>query len=156
MPLPQDKLTNLTHESELESQIVYELSRGRRYGWPLSFILVEPVLPDGVGQDMTYPALRRLALTCAQQMRSVDRGIRCGSGVLYILPETPRDGAEVALGKVRTNFSETEVPNPISGETFNCTLRGSVYTYDGAAAAKSQGVPPNWREVLVQLRGDLE
>lgn len=156
MPLPQDKLTNLTHESELESQIVYELSRGRRYGWPLSFILVEPVLPDGVGQDMTYPALRRLALTCAQQMRSVDRGIRCGSGVLYILPETPRDGAEVALGKVRQNFSETEVPNPISGETFHCSLRGAVFTYDGAVAAKEQGVPPNWREVLVQLRGDLE
>lgn len=156
MPLPQDKLTNLTHESELESQIVYELSRGRRYGWPLSFLLVEPVLPDGVGQDMTYPALRRLALTCAQQMRSVDRGIRCGSGVLYILPETPKDGADVALGKVRTNFSETEVPNPISGETFHCSLRGSVYTYDGSSASKDQSVPPNWREVLVQLRGDLE
>lgn len=156
MPLPQDKLTNLTHESELESQIVYELSRGRRYGWPLSILLVEPVLPQGVGQDMTYPALRRLALTCAQQMRSVDRGIRCGSGVLYILPETPKEGAEVALSKVRNNFAETEVPNPISGETFTCTLRGAAFTYDGAAAAKEQGVPPNWREVLVQLRGDLQ
>lgn len=154
MPLPQDKLTNLTHESELESQIVYELSRGRRYGWPLSFVLVEPVLPTGVGQDMTYPALRRLALTCSQQMRSVDRGIRCGSGVLYILPETPKEGAEVALGKVRTHFGETEVPNPITGESFHCTLRGATYTYEGGA--KEQTVPPNWREVLVQLRGDLE
>jgi hypothetical protein len=156
VPLPQDKLTNLTHESELESQIVYELSRGRRYGWPLSFLLVEPVLPDGVGQDMTYPALRRLALTCSQQMRSVDRGIRCGSGVLYVLPETPKEGADVALAKVRTNFAETEVPNPISGETFRCTLRGAVYTFDGARAVKEQSVPPNWREVLVQLRGDME
>ena len=154
MPLPQDKLTNLTHESELESQIVYELSRGRRYGWPLSFILVEPVLPTGVGQDMTYPALRRLALTCSQQMRSVDRGIRCGSGVLYILPETPKEGAEVALGKVRTQFGETEVPNPITGEGFRCTLRGATFSYEGGA--KEQSVPPNWREVLVQLRGDLE
>jgi hypothetical protein len=72
------------------------------------------------------------------------------------LPETPRDGADVALGKVRLNFSETDVPNPISGETFNCSLRGSVFTFDGAVAAKEQGVPPNWREVLVQLRGDLE
>ncbi len=154
MPLPQDKLTNLTHESELESQIVYELSRGRRYGWPLSFVLFEPVLPNGVGQDMTYPALRRLALTCSQQMRSVDRGIRCGSGVLFILPETPREGAEVALGKVRTQFGENEVPNPITGESFRCTLRGATYTYEGGA--KDQNVPPNWREVLVQLRGDLE
>ena len=154
MPLPQDKLTNLTHESELEGQVVYELSRGRRYGWPLSFILVEPVLPAGVGQDMTYPALRRLALTCAQQMRSVDRGVRCGSGVLYILPETPKEGAEVALGKIRALFSENEVPNPITGENFRCTLRGATHTYEGGA--KEQTVTPSWKDVLVTLRGDLE
>lgn len=156
MPLPQDKLTNLVHESELESQVLYELSRGRRYGWPLSFLMVEPVLPEGVGLDMSYPALRRLALCCSQQMRSVDRGIRCGSGVVYILPETPREGAEVALKKVRNSFAETDVPNPITGEAFRCTLRGAVYTYDGSVAVKEQGVPPHWRDVLVQLRGDLE
>ena len=82
MPLPTDKLTNLVHESELESQIEYELQRARRYAWDLSFILAEPVIPDGASADMNYPALRRLALTAKQIMRSVDKGIRCASGDL--------------------------------------------------------------------------
>ncbi len=156
MPLPQDKLTNLVHESELESQMAYEITRGRRYAWPLSFVLVEPVLPSDLGQDMNYPALRRLALTCSQQMRSVDRGVRCGSGVLFILPETSREGAEVALSKVRAEFESADVTHPMTGESFNCSIRGAVYTYEGKKDAQDQGVPPSWREIMVQLRGDME
>ena len=156
MPLPQDKLTNLVHESELESQMLYELQRARRYAWDLSFVLVEPVLPDGVGQDMTYPALRRLALVCAQLMRSVDKGIRCGSGVLYILPETPSEGGEVALGKVRDKFSQVKVPNPITGDEIHCGIRCSCFTYEAGGSSARQGAPPTWREVLVDLRSNLD
>lgn len=155
MPLPQDKLTNLVSETELESQIVYELSRSRRYGWMLSFVLVEPVLSDSIGKDMTYPALRRLALACTQQMRSVDRGIRSGSGIFYILPETPHEGALVALQKIRSAWAETTVPNPVTGEGFHCDMRGAAYTFDGGKVAKEQGSTPGWRDILVQLRGDL-
>lgn len=156
MPLPQDKLTNLTSESELESQISYELTRSRRYGWPLSFVIVEPVLPEGVGFDMTYPALRRLALSASHQMRSVDRGIRCGSGVFFILPETSESGAEVALQKIRTGFVNVLVPHPVTGEDFNCSVRGATYTFDGATIAKDQGKAPSWQEILVQLRSNME
>lgn len=155
MPLPQDKLTNLVHESELESQMIYELQRARRYAWDLSFVLVEPVLPDGVGQDMTYPALRRLALVCAQLMRSVDKGVRCGSGVLYILPETPKDGGDVALGKVRDKFGEVKVPNPITGDEISCDIRCACFTYEAGGSSAQQGAPPTWRQVLVELRSNL-
>lgn len=156
MPLPQDKLTNLVHESELEAQIEYELQRARRYSWDLSFILTEPILPEGAGGDMNYPALRRLALTCKQVMRSVDKGLRAGSGVLYILPETPGEGADIALQKIRAQFSETPVPNPVTGENITCGVRCGRYTYEGSGESERQGAPPAWREVLVALRGALE
>lgn len=155
MPLPQDKLTNLVHESETEEQINYELQRARRYAWSLSFIMVEPVLPDGVGRDMNYPALRRLAIACTNLMRSVDKGIRTGSGILYILPETPVEGAETALQKVHKEFAEVEVPNPMTGEGIKCGVRGAHFTYDGGGATEQQAAPPTWRQVLLQLRGDL-
>lgn len=156
MPLPQDKLTNLVHESELESQIDYELQRARRYSWDLSFILAEPVLPEGASGDMNYPALRRLALTCKQVMRSVDKGIRSGSSVLYILPETPADGADIALQKIRQQFSETPVPNPVTGDSMECRVRAGRFTYQASGESERQGAPPTWRDVIVSLRGSME
>lgn len=156
MPLPTDKLTNLVHESELESQIEYELQRARRYAWDLSFILAEPVIPDGASADMNYPALRRLALTAKQIMRSVDKGIRCASGVLYILPETPGEGADIALDKIRQQFAETDVPNPVTGEAIRCEIRAGRYTYEASGESERQGAPPPWREVLINLRGSME
>ena len=156
MPLPQDKLTNLVHESELEAQIEYELQRARRYSWDLSFVLAEPVLPEGASGDMNYPALRRLALTCKQVMRSVDKGIRSGSGILFILPETPASGADVALGKIRNQFAEQKVPNPITGESIECTVRAGRFTYEASGEAERQGSPPAWKEVLLALKGSLE
>ncbi len=156
MPLPHDKLTNLVHESETEEQVNYELQRARRYAWSLSFLLVEPVLPEDVGHDMNYPALRRLAITCTHLMRSVDKGIRVGSGILYILPETPKEGAETALGKVRKEFAGVDVPNPVTGEGIRCSVRGAHYTYEGGGSTEQQAAPPTWRQVLVQLRGDLQ
>lgn len=155
MPLPQDKLTNLVHESELEAQILYEIQRARRYSWDLSFVMIEPVLPEGASGDMNYPALRRLALTCKQVMRSVDKGIRSGSGVLYILPETPGDGADIALQKIRQEFSDAKVPNPITGEALTCTARAGRFTYEASGEAERQGAPPAWRDVMVALRGNM-
>ena len=156
MPLPNDKLTNLFHESELESQIEYEVTRARRYTWDLSFVLIEPVLPDGASKDMAYPALRRLALTCRQVMRSVDKGLRSGSGILYILPETPGEGADVALEKIKQQFLETKVPNPITGDELTCTARVGRFTYEASGEAERQGAPPVWRDVIQALRGNLE
>ena len=156
MPLPQDKLTNLVHESELEAQIEYELQRARRYSWDLSFVLVEPVLPEGASGDMNYPALRRLAITCKQVMHSVDKGIRSGSGIMYILPETPGDGADVAVKKIRDQFAETEVPNPITGDGIKCSVRAGRFTYEASGEAERQGAPPSWRDVMVGLRGNLQ
>lgn len=155
MPLPQDRLTNLVHESEIEAQILYELQRARRYCWDLSFALIEPVLPEEASADMNYPALRRLAHCCLQVMRSVDKGLRSGSGILYILPETPGEGADVALRKIEQQFSEAKVPHPITGEQLSCKARSGRFTYEASAEAQRQGTPPAWRDVLIALRGNL-
>ncbi len=136
--------------------MIYELQRSRRYAWDLSFVMAEPVLPEGVGQDMAYPALRKLSLIAIQLMRSVDKGIRNGSALLYILPETPSEGAAVALHKLRQEFSKTGVTNPITGERTVCGVRAAHFTYQASSPEAKQGVPPAWKEVLMQLRGDLQ
>ena len=105
---------------------------------------------------MAYPALRRLALTCRQVMRSVDKGIRSGSGIIYILPETPGEGADTALEKIKQQFLEAKVPNPITGEQIVCTARAGRFTYEASGDAESQGPPPGWQDVIIALRGDLE
>ncbi len=156
MPLPQDRLTNLINESELESQMEYELQRCRRYAWDLTFIMAEPVLPGGIGQDLAYPALRRLSLTAAGLMRSVDKGIRCGSALIYILPETPAEGGDVALAKLRAEFAKAGVTNPLTGESVACGVRVARYTFTASAEEARQSEVPGWKEILVALRGDLQ
>ena len=155
MPLPHDNLTKLVHESELEAQIQYELQRARRYSWDLSFVLIEPVLPEGVGGDMNYPALRQLALCCQQVMRSVDKGVRCGSGALYILPETPAEGAKIALQKIGEQFAEAKISHPMTGDEVACTARAGSFTYEASGEAERQSSPPTWREVVRGLRGSM-
>lgn len=131
MPLPEDKLTKLTAENELLSELRYEMERARRYGWELGLLLVEPDLPSEIGLDMQYTVLRRLAAVCTSVMRAVDKGIRFQSGVLYLLPETPFAGVETASNKVRTLFLENKFEHPVTSEVFQCGLLRSIRVFSG-------------------------
>ncbi|MBI3928827.1 MAG: diguanylate cyclase [Armatimonadetes bacterium] len=155
MPLPQDRLTKLIHEDELEEQLAYEMERARRYEWDLGMVLVEPVLPDTVGQDMLYAALKKLAIVCSSTMRVVDRGIRWGSGIFYILPETPPEGVEVAARKIQEQFEDTYLDHPVSGEPFKCTVRKATRVYSGKAAKENPAGEVDRKELLHQLRDDM-
>lgn len=155
MPLPEDKLTKLISEDELRDQLKYEMERARRYGWELGLFLVEPEMPPDIGADMQYPVLRRLAAVCNQSMRSVDKGIRCGSGILYILPETPQQGVDVASDKVKNGFKDIMHEHPVTGEQFTAGIRRASTVFNGKEQKETNIDDAFVRLLLRQLKDGL-
>ncbi|MCA9790934.1 MAG: hypothetical protein AB7S38_14460 [Vulcanimicrobiota bacterium] len=155
MPLPQDRLTKLIHESELDEQLNYEMERARRYEWDLGLILVVPRLPEN-NADMMYPALKRLALACSSIMRVVDRGIRWGNGIFFILPETPAEGVDVAARKIQEEFERTEIAHPTTGETFLCGMGKSIRVYNGKHAKANPGEAMDFKQMKQAIKEGLE
>lgn len=155
MPLPEDRLTKLTAETELLSELRYEIERARRYGWDLGLFLVEPEMPDDVSADQHYPVLKRLATVCANVMRSVDKGIRYGSSVFYLLPETPLSGVEVASGKVRKLFTELQFDNN-DGTQFSCGVRRALKVFSGKAQKDFNTDDSGLKQLLLQMREALK
>jgi hypothetical protein len=156
MPLPEDRLTKLTAESELLPELRYEMERARRYGWDLGLFLVEPDIPQEVSADMHYPILKRLASSCANVMRSVDKGIRFQSGVLYLLPETPLSGVETASGKVRKQFCDLEFEHPDNGEKFRCGVRRAIKVFSGKSQKDASTEDGALKLLLGQMRDALK
>lgn len=156
MPLPEDRLTKLVAESELLAELRYEMERARRYGWDLGLFLVEPDIPAEVSADMHYPILKRLASVCAQVMRSVDKGIRYQSGVLYLLPETPLSGVETASGKVRKMFLELSFEHPDGNGTFGCNVRRALKVFSGKSQKDASTEDGALKLMLGQLRDALK
>lgn len=156
MPLPEDRLTKLIAEGELLGELRYEMERARRYGWDLGLFLVEPDIPQEITADMHYPVLKRLANVCAQAMRSVDKGVRYQSGVLYLLPETPLSGVEVASAKVRKMFSEVEFTHPDTEEKFTCGVRRAIKVFSGKSQRDASTEEGALRLILQQLRDALK
>lgn len=156
MPLPEDRLTKLVAESELLNELRYEMERARRYGWDLGLFLVEPDIPPEISADMHYPILKRLASVCSQVMRSVDKGIRYQSGVLYLLPETPLSGVETASGKVRKMFSEITFEHPDGTGGFGCNVRRSIKVFSGKSQKDASTEDGALKLMLGQLRDALK
>lgn len=156
MPLPEDRLTKLTAETELLGELRYEMERARRYGWDLGLFLVEPDIPPEVSADMHYPILKRLATVCASVMRSVDKGIRFQSGVLYLLPETPLSGVETASGKVRKMFTDLTFEHPEREEKFQCGVRRALKVFSGKSQKDASTEDGALKLLLGQLRDGLK
>lgn len=156
MPLPEDRLTKLISEDELINELRYEMERARRYGWDLGLFFVEPEIPTDLGSDMQYPVLRRLAAVCSSLMRSVDKGVRFQSGVLYILPETPIGGVETASDKVKAMFGEIEFEHPIQNVMFKCELRRSLRVFSGQTQKDFATDDASLKLFLRELRDGLK
>ena len=156
MPLPEDRLTKLISEDELTHELRYEMERARRYGWDLGLVYVEPEIPPEVSQDMQYPVLRRLAAVCSTLMRSVDKGIRFQSGVLYILPETPYGGVETAAEKVKRMFGEVDFEHPVTGQSFKCSLKRTIKIFSGKKEKDAATDDPSIRLLLRELKDNLK
>ncbi len=129
LPIGKDKLTQLYTEEYLGEGLDAELTRARRYKHPLSFILLEPDIPDENRADRLYPSLRILARIAEQQTRSMDVGVRWGQQILLILPETPVDGAGKVVDKIREAYENHTLLKDDPDIKFPIQLKASVRAF---------------------------
>lgn len=123
-----ERLTKLCDESYLDEPLEIELARAERYGRELGFILLQPYF-QGLAPGLSYDALKKLAVVVLARTRKVDVRVRWKNAVLLILPETPREGLEVVVGKIEEQFAELEFESLSSELPTRGALRSAVLTY---------------------------
>lgn len=101
-----DPLTGLGNRGFFEDIAERELNRSRRYGRPLALAFINIDNFRSVNEERGHAAgdalLRRIAEELPAGIRRSDIVGRMGGDVFAILlPETPPQGAEVAMGKLR-------------------------------------------------------
>ncbi len=148
MARDKDGLTGLFTDEFLKDELDAEISRARRFGRELGFLLLEPVLPSHLRTDMLYQTLKQLASICKQITRQIDIGIRWGQQLLYILPETSAQGVKAAFKKISTRFQEHSFKHDATGEIIPGKLRYSYIVFPGDIEEK--------KELLQFLRDNLK
>lgn len=112
-----DELTTLYNRREINRRFADEVERSRRYGQPLSLLLLDVDHFKSINDKFGHPAgdevLRSVAYRIRDCVRSVDIAGRFGGEEFaIILPNTDRDGAFMIAERVRQG---------ISGEPFELT-----------------------------------
>jgi len=132
-----DALTGLGNRRHFEQRLTSELSRARRFGHPLSLILLDiddfKTYNDTHGHPAGDQALRALAEVLQENVRTIDDVVRYGGEEFAILlPQTPIDLATVVADRIReaTNRIALEsVPGPGTGR-FSVSLGAASYPRD--------------------------
>ena len=101
MAREMDSLTGLLKEDWLKQGLDDELNRAERFGRDLGILMLEPLIPEELVRDLSYPVLKKLGNVSKEVTRIVDVGVRLKNRLLWLLPETSQDGVEVARARVR-------------------------------------------------------
>lgn len=109
-----DELTSLWNRRYLMNALHQEMERARRYGQPLSLLLLDidhfKRINDEYGHDMGDQALRCFATTLKQHLRKVDiPGRLGGEEFAVLLPETGQTGAWTLAERIRIGVAETPI-----------------------------------------------
>jgi diguanylate cyclase (GGDEF)-like protein len=108
----QDPLTGLSNRRQLDDILKKELERSRRYGGPLSLIMLDldhfKNVNDTFGHDFGDHVLREFSIRIAACIRETDMAFRYGGEeFIILLPETDMDGAEIVAEKIRRRCMDT-------------------------------------------------
>jgi diguanylate cyclase (GGDEF)-like protein/PAS domain S-box-containing protein len=121
-----DSLTKLYNSRHFFRQLANEVERAKRYGIPLSLILLDiddfKRYNDSYGHLEGDKALRTLSDVVRKNLRVCDSAYRYGGEEFtVILPETDAEDAYSAAERLRKEF-ENEVLNPLPGTEVHLTI----------------------------------
>lgn len=87
-----DKLTRLLNDSFMGEGLTREIKRAERYKRPLTFLLIDPGIPEDKFHMVGYLALKKLAGIVRNLTRYLDIKVRLKNRILVLLPETNTEG----------------------------------------------------------------
>jgi diguanylate cyclase (GGDEF)-like protein len=129
----KDSLTGLPNRKAFDEQIKLEEERARRYGRPLSLLMVDidnfKAVNDSLGHQWGDTVLRVVARTIATSIRQTDFAARYGGEeFVLILPETQIEDAVRVGERIRIAIRENPVATP----------RGSLVTTVSIGASSNR------------------
>jgi len=109
-----DSLTGAMSRSALYEQARREIARTKRYGKPLSCILIDldhfKVINDTYGHGIGDLVLKEIATVCGRWLRACDYFGRIGGEeFVVLLPETGFDGAIEVAERLRADIETSEI-----------------------------------------------
>jgi diguanylate cyclase (GGDEF)-like protein len=128
----RDPLTGLFNRHYFNSIITSELSRGDRYGRPISLMMIDidgfRAVNNRLGHLKGDDVLRDVATMLQENVRDADRVIRYGGDeFLVFMPETNgRGDAEIVADRLRTQIAV--VSDTLSSEHLTLGLSIGIYT----------------------------
>lgn len=107
----RDELTGLLNRRGADERLEAELVRHRRYGSPLSILLLDVDHFRSINDTLGHPAGDAVLRAVAEQLNGTCRAADCtarygGEEFLVIMPETPLEGALLAAEKIRAAIAE--------------------------------------------------
>jgi diguanylate cyclase (GGDEF)-like protein len=111
-----DPLTGLHNRRYLEARLPEELSRSKRYNYPLSFMMIDiddfKIYNDLNGHQAGDRALEMIAQALRAALRKVDVASRYGGEEFSILlPQTSLEEAGVIADRIRRRIMSTKFPH---------------------------------------------
>lgn len=130
-----DALTGLANRRRFMEALETEVERSRRYGRPLSVVLLDldrfKQVNDAHGHAAGDAVLKEAAQALRSVCRDVDLAARIGGEELaLLLPETDTHGARTVAERVRERIEDAPHRAP-SGDPFRVTASLGVATADG-------------------------
>jgi diguanylate cyclase (GGDEF)-like protein len=138
-----DPLTGLHNRRYLESRLTEELSRSKRYDYPLSFMMIDidnfKLYNDRNGHQAGDRALEITAQCLRSALRKVDVASRYGGEEFSILmPQTTLEEAGVIADRIRRKINDTNFEHgksqPLGAVTVSIGLSAFSPTLDSSEA----------------------
>ena len=138
-----DPLTGLHNRRYLEARLTEELSRSKRYNYPLSFMMIDiddfKLYNDRNGHQAGDRALEMTAQCLRAMLRKVDVASRYGGEEFSILlPQTSLEEAGVIADRIRRKIMTTRFPHgktqPLGSVSVSIGLSTFSSTLDSAEA----------------------
>jgi len=138
-----DHLTGLFNRSYLEDRFAIELSRARRYGQPLTLVVIDAdrfkALNDKHGHCAGDVVLKKIGGLLRDSFRQSDTVARYGGEEFVVLmPETDIDAAHRKVESVREFLAVTPIALNLDSQTVQVTMSAGLACYPRDASDEAE------------------